>query len=124
MLSRVFRRGDSFTCSVVNRECPSKKELLHMSKHRNLSKESEGPREVSRPIRLPLAVLGVFVDTDETFILRRCLQVKRVVGRVMYESLCQAGKRGYSAWVVEIHEKEHPQCRKPRRSRVYRMRSG
>ena len=46
------------------------------------------------------------------------------VGRGMYDSLCQAGKRGYSAWVVEIHEKEHPQYRKPRRSRDYRMRSG
>ena len=31
---------------------------------------------------------------------------------------------GYSERVDEIHEKEHPQCRKLRRSRVYRARSG
>ena len=33
----------------------------------------------------------------------------------MYESLCQLGKRGYSEWVVEIHEKKHPQCRLARK---------
>jgi hypothetical protein len=43
---------------------------------------------------------------------------------VMYGCLCQAGKRGYSEWVDEIHQKEHPQCRKLRRSRVYLARSG
>ena len=44
--------------------------------------------------------------------------------QVMYGCLCQGGKRGYSERVDEIHEKEHPQCRKLRRSRVYRARSG
>ncbi len=50
-------------------------------------------------------------------------KVKFCQDMVMYGCLCQAGKRGYSEWVAEIHEKEHPQCRKLRRSRVYRARS-
>ncbi len=43
---------------------------------------------------------------------------------VMYEVLCQVGKRGYSEWVSEIHEKEHPQCLSLRRLRAYRVRFG
>ena len=45
-------------------------------------------------------------------------------GKVMYEVLCQVGKRGYSEWVSEIHEKEHPQCHSLRRLRAYRVRFG
>ncbi len=48
----------------------------------------------------------------------RC--VKRLSDRVIYGCSCPAGKRGCSEWGVAIHEKEHPQCRKLRRSKVYR----
>ena len=43
---------------------------------------------------------------------------------VMYESLCQVVRGGYSRWVAEIHRRRTPQCRRLRRSRVYRVRSG
>ena len=50
--------------------------------------------------------------------------VKAGIVGVMYESLCQVMRGGYSKWVAEIHRRRTPQCRNLRRSRVYRVRFG
>ena len=55
---------------------------------------------------------------------RPAAQHKGVAVQVMYESLCQVMRGGYSKWVAEIHRRRTPQCRNLRRSRVYRVRFG